>query len=526
MASIISTISGKPPWYGIVNNGVKSIHNTYRKINYNDSNKDNGIDRYFNYSPNWTISINGNSYKFVVDGGGGYIRFYTETKSKMLSYSEATYTNDTSSSIYGSYTYYESNLFNIDINDFFYSYCYPQSNLYIKDTGSLLFLRQESSRGITELIITNDGYIQLHSSSDVAYYNFNIRTTYVVQRLPDMYDSCTKCSLNNSCNKASDTRTTCYYGLGGTSSNYTYFLNKGDKIKYALLKPDSTSENGYYTMSTTEYISNTGLTIIPGELYVQGLQKYTLANYYDTDHDSSSDVNQNNIIRTIPLSASTETSKSSSLHVNIKTDSGIGALFLKSSGFNYTDQNLKDGLINIKYNNTIYRNSYTRTQATNIEHNWYPYEMGYDCQKVFTQGTSESSSSYAYWNNSRTYVFSTRKRLKNLTLAFRFNYITDHTKNTVPNSSINSIRFYYNTGTSTLDNLSTSNCEYIDFTLPSPYYNMIIKTFTINDYVKQFVMVPIVTKNTISDNDRMNLFVDWMSWEDYTTSTNSFIYND
>ena len=60
MASTISTISGKPPWYGIVNNGVKSIHNTYRKINYNDSNKDNGIDRYFNYSPNWTISVNGN----------------------------------------------------------------------------------------------------------------------------------------------------------------------------------------------------------------------------------------------------------------------------------------------------------------------------------------------------------------------------------------------------------------------------------------------------------------------------------
>ena len=55
---------------------------------------------------------------------------------------------------------------------------------------------------------------------------------------------------------------------------------------------------------------------------------------------------------------------------------------------------------------------------------------------------------------------------------------------------------------------------------------MIIKTFTINDYVKQFIMVPIVTKNTISDNDRMNLSVDWMSWEDYTTSTNSFIYND
>ena len=77
-----------------------------------------------------------------------------------------------------------------------------------------------------------------------------------------------------------------------------------------------------------------------------------------------------------------------------------------------------------------------------------------------------------------------------------------------------------------MDNLSTSNCSYIDFALPSPYYNMIIKTFTINDYVKQFVMVPIVTKSTTSDNDQMNLFVDWMSWEDYTTSTNSFIYND
>ena len=525
MASTISTITSKPPWYGVVNNNVKSIHNTYRKINYNDSNKDNGIDREFSYSPTWTISVNGNSYKFVIDGGE-YIRFYTETKSKMLSYSDVIYTDDTSSSIYGSYTDYESNLFTIDMNGFFNGYCYPQTNLYIKDTGSLLFLRQESKQGITELIITNDGYIQLHSSSDVTYYKFDIRTRYVIQRLPDMYSSCTDCGLKDSCSKASDTRTACYYDFGSTRDKYTYFLNNGDKIKYALLKPDSTSENGYYTMSTTEYISNTGLTTIPGELYVQGLQKYTLADYYDSDHDSSSDVNQNNIIRTIPLSANTETSKSGSLHVNVKTGSGIGAMFLKSSGFNYTDRNLKDGLINIKYNDTIYRNSYTRTNATNIEHVWFPYEMSYDCQKVFTQGTSESSSSYAYWNNSKTYVFSTRKRLKNLTLAFRFNYITDRTKNTVPNSSINSIRFYYNTGTSTLDNLSTSNCEYIDFTLPSPYYNMIIKTFTINNYVKQFVMVPIITKSTLSNNDLMNLYVDWITWEDYTASTNSFTYSE
>lgn len=525
MASTISTITSKPPWYGVVNNNVKSIHNTYRKINYNDSNKDNGIDREFSYSPTWTISINSNSYKFVIDGGG-YIRFYTETKSKMLSYSDVIYTDDTSSSIYGSYTDYESNLFTIDIKGFFNGYCYPQTNLYIKDTGSLLFLRQESKQGITELIITNDGYIQLHSSSDVTYYKFDIRTRYVIQRLPDMYSSCTDCGLKDSCSKASDTRTDCYYGFGSIRDEYTYFLNNGDKIKYALLKPDSTSENGYYTMSTTEYISNTGLTTIPGELYVQGLQKYTLADYYDSDHDSSSDVNQNNIIRTIPLSTNTEVSKPGSLHVNVKTGSGTGALFLKSSDFNYTDQNLKDGLINIKYNNSIYRNSYTRTQATNIEHTWWPYQMSYDCQKVFTQGTSESSSSYAYWNNSKTYVFSTRKRLKTLTIAFRFNYINDHTKNTVPNSSINSIRFYYNTGTSTLDNLSTNNCEYIDFTLPSPYYNTMIKTFNINNYVKQFVMVPIITKNTISDNDLMNLYVDWITWEDYTASTNSFTYSE
>ena len=525
MASTISTITGKPPWYGVVNNNVKSIHNTYRKINYNDSNKNNGIDRHFSYSPKWTVSIHGNSYKIEIDGSG-YIRFYTETKSKMLSYSEATYTDDTSSSIYGSYTNYEANLFNIDINSFFYSYYYPQSNLYIKDTGSSLFLRQESKQGVSELIITNDGYIQIHSSFDAAYYGFRIQTKSVVPLLPEVYSSCTNCYLKKSCSKASDTRTTCYYNLEDIKYSYAYFLNNGDKINYVLLKPDSTSENGYYTMSTTEYISNTGLNTIPGELYVQGLQTYTLADYYDTDHDSSSDVNQNNIIRTIPLSANTETSKSGSLHVNVKTGSGTGAMFLKSSGFNYTDQNLKDGLINIKYNDTIYRNSYTRTNATNIEHVWFPYEMSYDCQKVFTQGTSESSSSYAYWNNSKTYVFSTRKRLKNLTLAFRFNYITDRTKNTVPNSSINSIRFYYNTGTSTLDNLSTSNCEYIDFTLPSPYYNMIIKTFTINNYVKQFVMVPIITKSTLSNNDLMNLYIDWITWEDYTASTNSFTYSE
>lgn len=127
---------------------------------------------------------------------------------------------------------------------------------------------------------------------------------------------------------------------------------------------------------------------------------------------------------------------------------------------------------------------------------------------------------------SKNLCFFTRKRLKNLTLAFRFNYITDRTKNTVPNSSINSIRFYYNTGTSTLDNLSTNNCDYIDFTLPSPYYNMIIKTFTINNYVKQFVMVPIITKSTVSNNDIMNLYVDWITWEDYAASTNSFTYSE
>lgn len=525
MKSTISRISGKPPWYGVVNNDVKSIHNTYRKINYNDSNKDNGIDEQFNYSPNWKINVNGNSYKIVVDGGG-YINFYTETRANMLNYSDVMYTDDTYSVIYGPYTRYEPNLFSIIITNFFNIYCYPNTNLYIKDAGSLLFLRKESEQGVAELIITNDGYIQIHSSSYVNSYKFCIEKKSIISLLPDIYSSCADCELKKSCIKANDTRTTCYYKFEDVNNSYINFLNNNDKINYVLLKPDSTSENGYYTMSTTEYISNTDLNIIPGELYVQGLQKYTLADYYDSNHDSSSDINQSNIIRTIPLSAKTKTSQSDSLHVNIKTSSGLGALFLKSSGFNYTDQNLKDGLINIKYNNTIYRNSYTRTKTTNIEHVYLPYQISYNCQKVFTQGTSESSSDYAYWNDSRTYVFSTRKKLKTLTLAFNFNYITDHSKTTIPNNSINMIRLYYNTGTSILDNLSTSNCSYIDFSLPYPYYHRIIKTFIINSYVKQFVMVPIISNSIISDNNRMNLYVDWITWEDYTTSTNSFIYSD
>lgn len=522
MASTISTLTGKPPWYGVVGNGLKSIQNTYKKINFNDDNKDCGIDRFFVYSKG--IVINGASYTWVLNSGR--LNIYTDSKNKMFAYTQPIYTDETSSSdIYSSYTDYDSLVAQIDID--YFSCNYTNDEIYVKDTDDFFILRQENSDGVGELIITYDGYIQFHTSENRPS-SIILSVKQKCSIIPDIYSSCNDCYYKkyNNCSKANDSRTTCYFNLEDWKRNRTTIA---ENKNYVLLKPDTVSDSGWYTASTTEYISNTGLIELAGELYIAGTKIYNGADYDPDGYEQNPTYISKKIIRTIPLAPTTlKNQPTNSLYVDVKTESNTGRIFLKpESSFSINNDNelLKSGQLNIKYNDEIYRNSYSHTKNYNYESIYYPYEIGYNSTRIYTQGTSTSSSSYACWNNVSTCAFSTRKRIKTLTVGFKYNYITTKGMTTKPNKNVPGIRFYYNTGTSNLDTLSTANCNYVDFTLSDPYYYEIIKTFTINDYVKQFALVPIETRNTIASTDRMSLFVDWISWTDYNTSDKSHTYD-
>lgn len=541
MNSIIST--GEIPFYGAVNNGAKSIKSTIKQYDYTMATKYQfrGINTYFTYVPNWTMSLGGRNVNFIIDDS--CIKFYTTYVDDSLSYRDAQFSSATEDSTITGFIYRHSNeVYNLNWS--MESIYFPKCNIYLKDTGDMLFIRVEGTH-TQELIITNDGYIQIKTTYD-NYYCYGTKTH--VKPITFSYYSegtgCSICHYNSKCSHNDPGRTSCYYELSDLYDssyketkdmqyNYNglsedYISSKG--IYGILLKPSTTLGDYNFTAVENEYISNTGLTPISGEIKI-----YTNRTDY-----SSSDYSYYSLLgdgteyhyvepmsykhcRSIPLFNTIDSSK---LNIGVRANGVTQYLRLSknSSMPTITDTAFKDKLINISYANEIYSNTINRTPAKNVECFYNVWHNMRTVSKVYTQGNSLSTPN-AYWNNVPSVSFSNRPFVSSVLVVFKFEPSNTQGDISYPNSSVNQIRFYYNTSSDDMtSDISTRNCNWKDISLSAPYYNYVFLNVPINNYLKQFVLIPIISHNNISSNITYSLNIKSVVLNMYNDSNDSFTY--
>lgn len=513
MISEIAT--GKIPWYGVFGNDVKSIHNTIEryKIDEDGNKTSEGIDDSFVYIPEWTVRLGGDDLHIIVRENG--IKFYTSNIDKMIAYNRRVEVSDEDDTICDSEKMYENNIYKIRIPILRNTNTYniETYNVYLKDTEDMLFIRYEGIGCCAETIITNDGYIQ-HKRTNYGVFTNCMYSfiPYVVEQL-DTDETCENCSYYTSCKKASSTRTSCYYNI--TSIDYKKLndwepnVYNGSSVNF-LFKPSSDSYN--YTCSRNEYISNIDLNTSEGEVFINGAK-----------HDY-------NIKRVMPL-YNNASDDSDVLSLNVKVNDSNKYIYLKKNlSINSYDNNYKDAMLNVSYNNEIYSNFYNRTTAINIESMSAPNAMNY--KQIVAYGYGDPDSSYRNAFSCHSVVFNTKINVSSITLVISgddSNFGYDDI-DTLPNDISHKYRIFYSSSTSVKDELhqNTANCKYVDFKLSQPYKKNQFITIPINGYVKQIAVVPRVSS---SEQDELNgnrwyyNIIDYMIIRYKNASTDSYTYS-
>lgn len=545
----VTLATGKIPFYGAVNNGAKSIKNTIPQYDYTKSEgfQKRGVCKDFEYIIPWSITLGGSQVNARIDHYRIY--FYTQNSSDFLTYLKPQVAGVGDATIVGSVTDYTNHIYTLYHNGGYAGFQYPYQNVFIKDTGNMCFIRWEG-RHVQELVITSDGYIQINTNygKGRVFCTYGYKTKLKSPIYSEYYDtySCNNCSNRNNCSYSDSTRTSCFYGFttpthstsitGDFEWNYDR-ANFGaiDPNKHSILLCPSTTAGDYnFTAKEGYYISNTGLTPLAGELGIC-LKKsgWNTEDYCYRDKSSneqgyieySVDEERDHRHR-IPLF----NTKSSS-YPNLKCRVGDKDLYLRlrtdDGTFNKNDLSFKDGLLNLSYDGLIHKISPKRTQSKNIE----CFSGIFNNERritgsVFTQGTSTSSSNYAYWNGASSISLSTRPYVSTLTLLIKYSTVDIQGLTSYPRSSNPYIRVYYNTGTSdiTTENVSPNTMSYVDFNIPSPFMGYTVITLPINNYLKQFLIVPVITQNAVDSTGRYTYTIETVNLNMYENSENSFTY--
>ena len=468
--------AGNIPYYGIYNNNAQ-------KINCNIASSSSNYETEFNYIPNFNVTINSRIY---------HAEFYDNSLRLHCQADNLSY----------NYLYHLSST----VNDFNIANCigqktitidgiFPQTprfgsvkncDVYVYEASTYLFFHIAWKNDATELILTNDGWLQVWNGGNNPGYSMTADSTENFFTGNQHYYSCNNSCLNcryyqwGDCNRGTSSRTSCYYGTSYNELDKAYTSFSVPSNRNYIIKPaNTTTGDKTLVLETGTYLSAlSGLIKSVGEIYVAGT---------------------NNAGRhEVPLKA-TRTANTNYLNVRVQGQSAQKFILMTKE----VNINIPDSPFKLSYNGATYRERNVRTAVANRQHIQYTSVLDTDFGYLYTSG-SPGSSSWNWWS-ATIYRFNTRINVASIRLILKA-YQGGKSGTYAPNSSYSSYWLCYHGNSSNITHtgniqgagtaLYWTSGEYstVNFSFPSPYQNVHFKTtLNINGYIKEFAIRPATT---------------------------------